>query len=66
MALTELASAFLSRNPTLIGIVAGIRFYEHPTYGDESPLVAILPDGRKKLSPYWECPDACELEGWER
>ena len=54
--LSDNAAAFLARNPTLIGVVAGHSFYEHPTRGDESPLIVICPDGRKKLSDHWELP----------
>lgn len=65
MALSDKARAFLAKKPTLIGRVAGIAFYEHPELGDESPLIAILKDGRVKRSPYWDMPDAIEVKGWE-
>ncbi len=32
---------FLASNPTHVGTVADIRFYECPVRGDESPLIAI-------------------------
>jgi hypothetical protein len=54
--LSDNAKAFLARNPTLVGVVAGHAFYEHPTRGDESPLIVIGPDGRKELSEHWELP----------
>lgn len=41
---------------TLIGVVAGVPFYEHPTLGDESPLLYIDLDGKAKRSDFWELP----------
>ncbi|GAB5503446.1 hypothetical protein [Pyruvatibacter sp.] len=58
--MTPKATAFLAKNPTFIGAVAGYRFYEHPTLGDESPLVYIK-DGRVGLSDFWEVPTLDEL-----
>ena len=55
------AKAFLANDPTLIGIVAGHYFYEHPTMGDESPLIVITPDGKKRTSDFWELPTVEEL-----
>lgn len=54
--LSDKARTFLAKKPTLIGCVAGHRFYEHPTYGDESPLIMITPDGKVKRSDHWELP----------
>lgn len=34
---TDNATRFLAMNPTLIGRVGEIDFYEHPLRGDESP-----------------------------
>jgi hypothetical protein len=59
--LSDNARAFLARNPTMIGVVAGHWFFEHPTMGDESPLVVITPDGKKRLSDFWELPSVEEL-----
>lgn len=59
--LTEKAKRFLAKNPTLIGSVAGHKFYEHPTLGDESPLVVINPDGEIDISDWWELPTTSEL-----
>ena len=55
--LSEKSREFLSRYPTLIGIVAGSYYYEHPTLGDESRLIVISPDGKKSISEFWELPD---------
>jgi len=55
------AQKFLSNNPTLIGVVAGVRFYEHPFYGDEMTLVMITPRGRKITSTFWELPSFDEV-----
>ena len=46
---------------TLVGSVAGCPFYEHPTQGDESPLLYITKDGRVKLSDFWDLPSYDEL-----
>jgi hypothetical protein len=58
---TEKARNFLAKNPTKIGVVLGFHFYEHPTEGDESPLVVVTPDGKVKLSDYWEIPSTKAL-----
>ena len=47
----------LTETATHIGTVCGVPFYEHPTLGDESPLLYITADGRAKLSDFWELPD---------
>ena len=31
--------------PSLVGEIAGWKFYEHPIYGDAEPLMAITPEG---------------------
>ena len=54
--LTPNAERFLSHNPTLIGVVDGDSFYEHPVYGDMEPLVVITKDGKKKHSCFYELP----------
>ena len=59
--LSDKAKAFLAKGPYYIGIVAGHTFYEHPTYGDESPLVVIGLDGNVKVSDFWELPSREEL-----
>jgi hypothetical protein len=59
--LTDNARAFLALNPARVAMVAGHTFYEHPTLGDESPLVCITRDGRKKTSPFWEAPELMEV-----
>lgn len=58
---TDNATRFLAMNPTLIGRVGEIDFYEHPLRGDESPLVGITKDGRRKLTEFYELPSAAEL-----
>ena len=42
---------------TRIGYVAGVAYYEHPTMGDEAPLV-VLRDGEIVITDYWELSDA--------
>lgn len=53
---TSNATKFLAKGPTLLGRVHGVDLYEHPTLGDESPLMAITPDGRVKRTGHWEVP----------
>lgn len=50
----------MALNPTLIGIVNGVRFYEHPIYGDESTLIASKGD-MFGISDFWELPDITEV-----
>ena len=59
--LSDKAQTFLANKPYLMGVVAGYKFYEHPTRGDESPLLVIGPDGKLKLSDHWELPSREEL-----
>ena len=55
----------MARNPELIGVVAGIRFYEHPAYGDESPLIADT-GTEFGLTDFWELPDIADLYDIEK
>ncbi|UYA99004.1 hypothetical protein P9A54_gp19 [Xanthomonas phage vB_Xar_IVIA-DoCa10] len=55
---TEKAIAFLAKNPTYFGTVAGVDLYEHPTLGDESPIMAITADGRVKRTHCYCMSDA--------
>lgn len=63
MQLSENARKFKLKNPTLIGCVGGFQFYEHPTYGDEHPLLMITPEGKLKDSGFWDMPQLEDLEG---
>lgn len=45
------------KSATKVGVSAGIAFYEHPSLGDEAPLVAVISD-RVVLTDEWELPDA--------
>jgi hypothetical protein len=47
-------------NPTHIGTVSGIRFFEHPMYGDDSQMI-VKQDGNWNLTVFWEPPDFDEL-----
>lgn len=47
-------------NPEHIGTVAGIRFFEHPFYGDEAPLI-IKQHGEWRITDFYEVPDLLEL-----
>jgi hypothetical protein len=61
MQLTDKARAFLAKHPTLIGRVAGHAFYEHPTLGDEAPLIMITPKGEVKRSDWYDMPTIHDL-----
>jgi hypothetical protein len=61
--LTDKARAFLAKDPTHIGTVLGVDYFEHPTLGDESPLIEIGADGKLKLSDWWELPSVNEVLG---
>ena len=52
---------------TLIGVVAGRTFYEHPRLGDEAPLqILVSEDGNVRLeeTPWWDLPDREEVEDY--
>ena len=58
---TAQASARITAlNPTHIGTVAGIRFFEHPTKGDESPMI-VKSNGIWHLTDFWDMPTLEEL-----
>lgn len=42
---------------TLIGIVAGVKYYENPVLGDEAPLMVKV-NGELIETDYWELSDA--------
>ena len=63
MELSAKATKLLSLNPTRIATVMGIKFYEHPTYGDESPLLAIV-NGKVKRTDFWETPETEDVADW--
>jgi len=51
---------FLLKNPTLVGVVGNYRFYEHPFYGDEYPLLAD--DGKNVyVSCFYDLPTIWEI-----
>ena len=50
----------MADNPTRIGIVGGVHFYEHPRLGDEVGLIAV--DGELcGLTDFYDLPDLQEL-----
>jgi hypothetical protein len=51
----------LAKYGTYIGAICGVPFYEHPTLGDECPLLYITKNGKAKLSDWWELPDPIEF-----
>lgn len=61
--LSEKAVAFLAKNPAFLGSVAGVRFYECPSCGDEVPMRAIDRFGKLRKTFWYDLPDASELTG---
>jgi len=51
----------MNQNPTLIGRVEGIEFFEHPALGDESPLIAVTKD-YCGVTEFYELPTRDEVE----
>jgi hypothetical protein len=50
----------MARNPDSVGKTLSFAFYEHPTMGDEAPL--IISNGKEcGLSHYWEVPSIEEM-----
>ncbi len=53
---------FMSRDPMLVGVVGSWKFYEHPTRGDEAPLVGVNTATREcVLTSFWDVPSLEEL-----
>ena len=59
MQLSDKATAFLAMNPTVLGSIAGVTYYEHPVYGDEVPMFYIE-DGKLRKSVHWDMDSAHE------
>lgn len=55
------ATKVLAAKPTLIGTVLGVRFYEHPTRGDEVGTVAIDLNGNAWQTDFYDLPHDDEL-----
>lgn len=45
----------MEKNPTYLGMKDGVSFYEHPTKGDEVPMIAVHGETRR----------ACQTDCWE-
>ena len=52
---------FMASDPYLMEEVGEHCFYEHPIYGDESPLVVVVGDVCG-LTTFWDVPTIEELE----
>ena len=61
--LSDNAIKFLSKDPTHIGTVGEFDFFEHPTQGDEAPLMVIGPDGKVRRSDWYDLPTVEDLVG---
>jgi len=55
------AAKVLAANPTLIGTVLGIRFYEHPSLGDETGLIVIDLNGVAYQTDWYDLPRDVDL-----
>lgn len=64
MKLSDAAQRYMDRNPTKIGVVAGIPFYEDIAFGDEKPLLYISREGKLGRSPWYELPEFDEVVEW--
>ena len=52
------ASDYIKKhNPCLIGNNKLGSWYEHPLYGDESPVLLETPDNKIHKTIWWEMPD---------
>lgn len=60
MALSKLAKAFMAKKPYLIYSWGGHKYFEHPELGDETFLVCITKDGKKKMTNIWEQPESLQ------
>ena len=60
----NLSRELLGDKPCLICTVAGVKFYEHPTLGDEAPLRAVLPNGNIVNTDFWDRPSRDEVLDW--
>jgi len=50
----------MRHNPTLIGVIMGVRFYECPIHGDEAPLIAVT-DTQCGYTDYYDMPNSGEF-----
>jgi len=54
----ETIEKFLSLNPYLLGQFGNYRLYEHPTRGDESPIMMLTPNNAALVSTgFWDMGD---------
>ena len=60
MTLSKLAKAFLAKKPSLIYSWGGHKYYECPERGDETFLVCITAEGKKKMTNVFEQPESLE------
>lgn len=51
----------IAKQATLVAIINGVPFYEHPTLGDEVPLLYITKAGKVKRSDFYEVPELQDL-----
>lgn len=59
--LSEKAQAFMNQNPTVVGMVGPVTYYEHPTLGDEAPLY-FIEDGKLRRSEFWDLESAQDAQ----
>ncbi len=51
----------MAMDPTLVGEVGPYKFYEHPIWGDEAPLIAVG-NNECGLTDYFDLPTLEELQ----
>jgi hypothetical protein len=59
--LSPKAAVFMGQNPTVIGVVGPVTYYEHPTYGDEAPMF-FIEDGKLRRSEHWDIDSAQDAQ----
>lgn len=59
----KFTAAQLAQDATLIVDVKGALFYEHPVYGDEHPLLAVI-CGEVVTTDFYDADDEEELDEW--
>ena len=48
---------FLSKKPFFLASISGVALYEHPVYGDESPVIAVTKCGKVIETDFYETDD---------
>ena len=55
--MTVTKSGLLSHNPTRLGTFGGYDLYEHPTLGEDFPVIMTTPSGDVIETCFWDMDD---------